>query len=946
MNTNSLDQFTNLYQLQKTLRFELKPVGKTLEHIEKKGLLTQDEQRSESYQRMKKTIDGYHKHFIELAMSQVKLTHLEEFAKLYFESPETKKTDDFKERFEKVQEKLRKEIVQGFNTGEAKEIFAKIDKKELITQLLEEWIQKQKEQNIYFDESFKTFTTYFIGFHENRKNMYTDKPQSTAIAYRLIHENLPRFLYNIKIFKQITEKLGDQKIEEIEKELKSLLQGTRLSEIFELGYYNKLLTQRGIDFFNSIIGGYTESDGKTKVRGINEFVNTEYNQKIDDKKNKIPKLKPLYKQILSDRESISFLPDAFEDDKEKTASQKVLDSINQYYRDNLIGFKPDDKDETENILELLKELLKELPTYNLNKIYIRNDKSITDISQKLFGDWSIIKSALEYKFLKTLKIGKKGITKKQEKEKEKCLKQKYFSIAEIEQALLAYKDQNDALKELNENTHPVANYFHTHFKAQKKEDSDKEFDLIANIEAKYSCIKDLLNTEYPEDKKLHQDKKTIEDIKAFLDSLMELLHYVKPLALPKDTTLEKDEIFYSRFETYYEQLQRLIPLYNKVRNFATQKPYSIQKFKLNFENSTLLHGWDENKEADNTCVLLRKEGRYYLAIMDKKHNKVFENYPAPENGEAFYEKMVYKLLPGPNKMLPKVFFSDKNIGYFKPSNSLLENYKNETHKKGEKFNLQHCRELIDFFKNSIEKHEDWRNFGFKFSPTESYEDLSDFYKEVEKQGYKITFRPVAEYYIEQLVNEGKLYLFQIYNKDFSEYSKGKPNLHTLYWKALFDPENLKDVVYKLNGQAEIFYRKKSIDNPTIHKANEPIENKNPNATKKQSIFKYDLIKDRRYTVDKFQFHVPITLNFKAIGNEKINNDVLNYLKNNDDIKIIGLDRGERHLIYLTLINQKGEILKQESLNVIKNEKQNGEITIETPYHQLLQKKEEQRDGHY
>ncbi len=929
-----MKNFANFYSLNKTLRFELKPVGKTLEHIEKKGLLTQDEQRAESYKKMKKTIDEFHKHFIELAMREVRLKHLKKFEELYNESSERKKEENYKKEIEKVQSDLRKEIVQGFKTGAAGEIFSNIDTKILFTELLDNWVQRVEEKKLI--EDFKTFTTYFTGFHENRKNMYTDKPQTTAIAYRLIHENLPKFLDNLKIFEQITEKLSDQKIKEIEKELEALLQGTQLSEIFELEYYNNLLTQEGIDFFNSIIGGYTESDGKTKVRGINEFVNTEYNQKTDDKK--IPKLKPLYKQILSDRESISFLPDAFEDDNEKTASQKVLDAINHYYRDNLIGFKSDDKDETENILEKLKELLKELPTYDLNKIYIRNDKSITDISQKLFGDWSIIKSALEYKFLQALQIGKKGITKKQEEEKEKYLKQKYFSIAEIEQALFAYKDQNDLLRELNENTHPVANYYHTHFKAQKKEDSDKEFDFIANIEAKYSCIKGLLNTEYPTDKKLHQDKKTIDDIKAFLDSLMELLHFVKPLALPKDSTLEKDQIFYSRFETYYEQLQRLIPLYNKVRNFATQKPYSIQKFKLNFENSTLLDGWDENKESDNTCVLLRKEGKYYLAIMDKKHNKVFENYPSPEKEEAAYEKIVYKLLPGPNKMLPKVFFSDKNIRYFKPSDSVLENYKNETHKKGEKFNLQHCHELIDFFKNSIEKHEDWRNFGFKFSPTESYEDLSGFYKEVEKQGYKITFKPVSESYINQLIDEGKLYLFQIYNKDFSEYSKGKPNLHTLYWKALFDPKNLKDVVYKLNGQAEVFYRKKSIDKPTIHRANEPIENKNPRARKEQSTFSYDITKDRRYTLDKFQFHVPITLNFKAIGNEKINNDVLKYLKSNADVKIIGLDRGERHLIYLTLINQKGEILKQESLNVIKDEK----FGVETPYHQLLQTKEEHR----
>jgi len=33
------DDFTNIYSIEKTLRFELKPVGKTLEHIHKEGLI-------------------------------------------------------------------------------------------------------------------------------------------------------------------------------------------------------------------------------------------------------------------------------------------------------------------------------------------------------------------------------------------------------------------------------------------------------------------------------------------------------------------------------------------------------------------------------------------------------------------------------------------------------------------------------------------------------------------------------------------------------------------------------------------------------------------------------------------------------------------------------------------------------------------------------------------
>ena len=38
----SIEELTGLYSLSKTLCFELKPIGKTLEQIERKGLLTQD----------------------------------------------------------------------------------------------------------------------------------------------------------------------------------------------------------------------------------------------------------------------------------------------------------------------------------------------------------------------------------------------------------------------------------------------------------------------------------------------------------------------------------------------------------------------------------------------------------------------------------------------------------------------------------------------------------------------------------------------------------------------------------------------------------------------------------------------------------------------------------------------------------------------------------------
>ena len=61
--------------------------------------------------------------------------------------------------------------------------------------------------------------------------------------------------------------------------------------------------------------------------------------------------------------------------------------------------------------------------------------------------------------------------------------------------------------------------------------------------------------------------------------------------------------------------------------------------------------------------------------------------------------------------------------------------------------------------------------------------------------------------------------------------------------------------------------------------------------------------------------------------------VNNFLKNNLDINFIGLDRGERNLVYLVLTDQKKNIKYQVSLNKILN----------VDYHALLDNKEENRN---
>ena len=885
----SMKDLTGQYSLSKTLRFELKPIGKTLEHIEQKGLLTQDEQRAEEYELMKGIIDRYHKAFITMCLRNCKikvnntddeLDSLEEYSSLLSKS---KRDADDEDKLEKIKENLRKQIVNAFKSGNT---YGDLFKKELIKNHLPDFVTDEEEKQVV--EHFCNFTTYFTGFHDNRKNMYSDKAKSTAIAYRLIHENFPRFFDNLRSFAKISESEVANRFPEIESAFSLYLNVEHIADMFHVDYFPVVLTQEQIDVYNNIIGGKTEEDG-TKIQGINEYINL-YNQHHPDVK--LPFLKPLYKMILSDKVALSWLPEEFENDEE------MLTAINDFYKSVQPVIFGDDEN-------CIRHLLTNIAEYNTDHIYISNDLGLTGISQQLFDQYSIFEDAIKDELRRNVKQTPK------EKRNPELLEERIKNLFKKEKSFsISYLDS--LIKDKGEDT--IESYYAKLGAFDR--DGKQTVNLLTQIEMAYIAAKEVLDGKYDN---INQSEEATKYIKDLLDAFKSLQHYIKPL-LGSGEEAEKDNVFSSQLLNVWEALDVLTPLYNKVRNWLTRKPYSTKKIKLNFENAQLLGGWDMNKEADYASVLLRKNNQYYLAIMDKKHNHAFDIETLPSDGACF-EKIDYKLLPGANKMLPKVFFSKSRINEFAPSTDIQIAYRQETHKKGKNFNLADCHRLIDFFKQSIAKHEDWSKFPFHFSDTSTYEDISGFYREVEQQGYTIGFRKISESYIYRLVDEGKLYLFQIWNKDFSDYSKGTPNMHTLYWKALFDKANLADVVYKLNGQAEVFYRKRSLqkENTTVHKALQPIKNKNTQNEKSTSTFDYDIVKDRRYTVDKFHFHVPITINFKSSGRPNINEHVLDIIRHHGIEHVIGIDRGERHLLYLSLIDLKGRIIKQMTLNEIKQQ---------------------------
>jgi hypothetical protein len=906
------EDFTNLYQLSKTLRFELKPVGKTPKMLEDNGVFEKDEIVAKNYQEAKKWFDKLHQEFIHDTLSKADLPVrlLEEFETAYFEYKNNRNSSN-KKNFDEIAKQLRKEITLKFEKNaeiwrdvyiekvadeKFKKKIAKLKKLDMLFKVEVFGLLKQKYPEAVMDEksifdSFNKFSTYFTGFHQTRQNFYKEDGTSTAVPTRIVNENLPKFLENKKIFEdKYFGKTDDMfSVEEV--------------SAFPLEYFNHCLTQEQIDHYNDIVAGL-----KTKIN---------LKRQKADKKTDFPFFKILFKQILGESESKETEPEGF---IEITNDEEVFGVLRKFIDENE-EYLPKAKQLFERFIE---EQMNGGGDFEMDKIYVAG-RFITQISNKYFADWNTIRGLFsegkkskkipEFVSLAVLKEKIQGV----ELEKADFFRENYADIYNNEQ-----------------------NKFLIFLKIWKRE-FEKSLD---DYEKALEAAEKMLETGAGYDNKEGSNHK--ENIRLYAESALAMYQMMKYFSLERGKErnwnpdgLDEDNGFYNVFNEYYVQVHTW-QYFNVFRDYLTKKPYSEDKIKLNFENGTLLDGWDKNKERDNYGIILRKGCRFYLGIMHKNHNNIFEikkngRKISPAAGEDFYQKMVYKFLPDPKKMLPKVCFSKKGLECFKPSSELVSIKEQEKFKKNtQNFSLESLHKIIDYYKKCLKEYDDWKVFDFvNLKATDEYLDnIGDFYKDIEKNAYKVWFENVSEKYIWENVDAGKLYLFEIHNKDFADKADGKKNLHTLYWEEIFAAENMENPLFKLNGQAEVFFRKASL--------------KKEVKEKKKS---HDIIKNRRYTENKIFFHCPLKLNYikdelkkdKAVYKGKADAfsiKVREMLAGNPEVNIIGIDRGEKHLAYYSVVDQAGNILDIGSFNKI-NKIINNKIT-ETDYHKKLDELEKKR----
>ncbi len=979
-------EFVNQYELSKTLRFELKPVGETQRLLEENNIFEKDKIIQEKYEKTKIFFDKLHREFVadslgDFQFSDEDLKNYEEalknVKKITREMPAKQKTAWNKD-LEKQEKILRKKVLESFNV-KAKEWSVKYsqEKKKLKTDigflsdekvfelvLFEKYgknddgsyksgttevlrkIDKKtgeiiEEKEISIFEGWKGFTAYFGKFFETRKNFYKDDGTSTAIATRIV-DNLQKFVEN----KWLIEKYPEEILKKLYIDEQELIKNTEYYSYFTLQGERKITDGDIILNDPTHIEKYNNLVGRIKS-AINKYKQDKNEIDSETGKKKIIKyLKTFDKQILSEKDI--FMEEIKNEEELKGKLENFLETGNQKI------------EILKNLFSDFMENSEDLEKYNLEEIYFTS-KGFETVSRKYSQEtfeWSenlgkVLKLKKQkdkgYKFpdfikLSDLKKSLENFSEDENFEVKIFWKEKYIGNEEKNLKPKINLEQNIWQQFLE----IFWQEFQENLERKINTDSGKK---VLGYKKSSKKIQEILeNAKISGELKITPEFK--KDVKEFADDFLGMYQFFKYFSVEKKNhwnigKLDLNEEFYNHsdfgyYEKYFQDsYETIVQPYNLIRNFLTKKPWeSVQKWKLNFELPTLSDGWDKNKESANASIILRKDGKYFLALMKKGCTHLFED----KNREKFagngYEKMVYKLLPGANKMLPKVFFSKSNIDFYAPSEKVLEIRNHSSHTKGgqpqkgfEKidFILADCHVLIDFFKKSLAKHPDWKEFDFEFSKTSEYQDISEFYREVEKGGYKISWKNISEDYIEEKNNSGELYLFQIKNKDWNqkradlkEKKTGTKNLHTLYFENLFSDKNANEnFVLKMNGQAEIFFRPKT--------SAEKLGYKKDNSGKK-------VINRKRFNQDKIFFHLPMTLN-RGSGqprNFAFNERINKFLVNNKDVNILGIDRGEKHLAYFSVITQKGKILDSGSLNCV------GEKGREKDYHQELEQRAEKR----
>ena len=965
-----IKELTGLYSLTKTIGVELKPVGKTQELIEARKLIEQDDQRAEDYKIVKDIIDRYHKDFIDKCLNCVKIEKddLEKYVSLAENS--NREAEDF----DNIKTKMRNQITESFKKNP---LFVGLFKKELITNYLPNFVSEEERVVV---NKFSKFTTYFDAFNDNRKNLYSGDAKSGTIAYRLIHENLPMFLDNIASFNKISETGVNKYFSDIENEFTAILYEMHLSDLFQIDYFNNTLTQKKIDNYNYVVGAVNKAVNLYKQQHKNvriPLLKTLHKMILSDRVT--PSWLP--ERFESDEEMLTAIKAAYESLKEVLvgddddslrnlllnidnfdlehiyiAKDSGLTSISQqifgYYDTYTLAIKDQLQRENPNLYdERIDKLYKKEGSFSiayLNRLVDTKEHITINEYYRLLGSYCREEGKRKDDFFKQIDGAYCAISH--------LFGGKHGEIAQSDSDIELIQKLFDAYKGLQRFIKPLLGH-------GDEADKDNEFDAklrkvwdeLDIITPLYDKVRNWLSRKIynPEKIKLYfenngkllsgwSDSQTEKDNGTQYGGYIfrkknEIGEYDFYLGISTDAKLfRRDETIcyedgmYERFDYYHLKPNTLLGK-SYIGNYGEDSKAVLSAFnaaitKLHLEKKLV------PKDNEKVPTYLKRFKQYYADFYQILMNDdIVVNANKRENSQDSEEvlsafKDAVTKLHLEKKLVPKD--NEKVPTYLKRLKQKYANFYQI---------LMNDVNVVDAYK-SMKQHI-LATLASLIRVPAAIELAAQTDLDIDELIYEIMnlpsesfgYFPVATAAIEEANKREKkpLFLFKMSNKDLSyaaksseglRKSRGTENLHTMYLKALL---GMTQNVFSI-GSGMVFFRHKTkglAETTARHKANEFVANKNKLNDKKKSIFAYEIVKNKRYTVDKYLFKLSVKLNYSQPNNNKIdvNSEVREIISNGGIKHIIGIDRGERNLLYLSLIDLKGNIVMQKSLNILKDD---------------------------
>lgn len=832
-----MEHLTNLFQVHKTVKFELRPIGKTKDLINKKGFLkSDDKERAMAYQVVKCLIDDYYqKEVIAPLLEKVKDNEdWNHNLVAYGNASDSNTRRAISQKLTAIIIKAKPNepsanllytqlhnYLQKQNTGDLCRILKDLQYDEIAIKdrtLKAAWNYKLKDFVQDAIDKFNGFTLYFSALAVNMKQLFSRK--KNGLAHRIIYQNLYTFVRNKRALDDLRVVIAEFRDEK---------------DIAVTDFSNYLL-QDGIDKYNKYIGQL--------IQRLKEYEDSHPNSSRWHRR-----FKQLNKQILSPRIAPDWLPAAFTNDEMMVvAICAFMKSVNP-------------------LLSALKEIINQIDTYN-GPIFIYR-KSLRSIAVQMTGDYKSLDDAFDIP---------KGYFQSESLSLPSEVKQEFFGFL---------KDNLSAK-------------------------------LLSIQQA--SCEADeFLNLKKAESNDYRRNNKASVSINKLMNTYKQLYQLLRPLTGTGEEE-ERDEEFYGSFMPIVDALQPINELFNSVRNWLTKKAYSNDSYPAYLGIATILDNWSKK------AVYLKKDGKYYFclssinngnrAISDENfHNTITQSCSNNSPKDA----IIYIAYKQPanqiRKNLPRFFICPGKDGmnsFVKKHPELLTEWEQL---KGDRYKSPNMKnKAISYFQKCLQLHDNYKKYLFHFQPASRYDDYNSFVESLEHENlFFFEEKPICWNELLKLVEDGKVYLFQLYNKDYADNRPGNstPNLHTLYWEAVFSQQNRLSYDFKLE-EPKLYFREKA---DVVQKTGD--------------IHSVPL----RYQKPKIHLHIPILMNANARKSKDLNQLVLEQIQNGTFSHIIGIDRGERNLLYYSVLDMNGNIVEQNSLNII-----NG-----INYHEKLTEKEIELD---